>query len=123
MYRMRHTNATLAANPDEKTCITYAVPSIWQQMLQGGAVLVAWDPETNTAAVSFQVRLTLQGFASCCCYCHQCVQVECKWCTCVLGHGSQASWTCYLLFVQAHSPPRLSFNYTTVGFSPATLQV
>lgn len=33
-----------------------AVASLWQPMLQDGGVLVAWDPVTNAAVISFQVH-------------------------------------------------------------------
>lgn len=29
--------------------------SVWQPMLQGGAVLVSWDPVTNSSILSFPV--------------------------------------------------------------------
>ena len=37
---------------------TFAVPSLWQPMLRGGGVLVAWDPVTHAAVISFQVHPT-----------------------------------------------------------------
>lgn len=33
-----------------------AEPSVWQPMLQGGAVLVSWDPVTNSSILSFPVN-------------------------------------------------------------------
>ena len=97
-----------------------AEPSVWQPMLQGGAVLVSWDPVTNSSILSFPVgnqHLRVATITHARTSMHSGVLIGVT-----QSRAADHSVMCKL-HLQSHSPARPSFNSTTVGFSPVSVQV
>ena len=92
-----------------------AVPSLWQPMLQGGGVLVAWDPVTSAAVISFQVYSIPAIAAS-----PQPSAIIGSTLDAGLAKPGDPGRSAH---VQGFGLPQLSFRFTIVAFSPASAQV